>query len=113
MTEQRSTAIPPAGHPRRWLILAVILVAEVMDLMDGTVTMIASPAIHDDLHAGATAIQWITGGYALALAVTLITGGRLGDRFGRSRLFVIGTAGFTLASLLCAAAPSTGVLIAA
>ena len=109
MSEQHSTF----GHPKRWLILAVILVAEIMDLMDGTVTIVATPAIHDDLHAGATAIQWITGGYALALAVGLITGGRLGDRYGRKRLFVIGTAGFTAASLACAIAPSTGLLIAA
>jgi EmrB/QacA subfamily drug resistance transporter len=109
MSEQRSEK----GHPLRWLILAVILVAEVMDLMDGTVTMIATPAIHDDLHAGETAMQWITGGYALALAVSLITAGRLGDRYGRRRLFVIGTAGFTLASAACAAAPTTGLLIAA
>jgi EmrB/QacA subfamily drug resistance transporter len=112
MNEQYSPRAP-AGHPRRWLILAVILVAEVMDMMDGTVTIIATPAIHDDLHAGPSSIQWITGGYALALAVGLITGGRLGDRYGRRRLFEIGTAGFTLASLACAVAPSTGVLVAA
>src|SRR5689334_22425343 len=101
------------GHPRRWLILFVILAAECMDLVDGTVVTIAAPAIRTDLHAGTTALQWIVGGYALAFAVGLITGGRLGDMAGRRRTFLLGSAGFTAASVLCGLAPSTGALIAA
>ena len=101
------------GHPRRWLILFVILAAECMDLVDGTVVTIAAPAIRTDLHAGTTALQWIVGGYALAFAVGLITGGRLGDMAGRRRMFLLGSAGFTAASVLCGLAPSTGALIAA
>jgi EmrB/QacA subfamily drug resistance transporter len=101
------------GHPRRWLILFVILAAECMDLLDGTIVNVAAPAVSADLHASSTALQWIVGGYALTFAIGLVTGGRLGDIFGRRRLFLLGAAGFTLASVLCGLAPSTGTLIAA
>ncbi len=100
-------------HPKRWLILFVILAAECMDLLDGTVVNVAAPTIHRELHTSSTALQWIVGGYALALAVGLLAGGRLGDLFGRRRLFLIGAIGFTAASTVCGLAPSTGVLIAA
>lgn len=107
---QTMTAPP---NPRRWLILAVVLMAECMDLLDGTVVNIAAPAIHRHLGASSTALQWIVGGYPLAIAVGLITGGRLGDIAGRRKTFLIGVTGFTAASLLCGAAPSTGVLVGA
>jgi EmrB/QacA subfamily drug resistance transporter len=100
-------------HPKRWTILFVILAAECMDLLDGTVVNVAAPTIHRDLHASSTALQWIVGGYALALAVGLLVGGRLGDLLGRRRLFLAGVVGFTAASTLCGVAPSTGILIAA
>jgi EmrB/QacA subfamily drug resistance transporter len=100
-----------AGHPRRWLILALILVVECMDLLDGTIVNIAAPSIRTDLHASLSALQWIAGGYALAFAIGLVTGGRLGDIFGRRRLFLIGVAGFTTASALCGLATSPEMLI--
>jgi EmrB/QacA subfamily drug resistance transporter len=100
-------------HPKRWLILFVVLAAECMDLLDGTVVNVAAPTIHRDLHASSTALQWIVGGYALALAVGLLTGGRLGDIFGRRRMFLVGAVGFTAASTVCGLAPTTGVLITA
>jgi EmrB/QacA subfamily drug resistance transporter len=103
----------PALNPKRWLILFVILAAECMDLLDGTVVNVAAPTIHHDLHASATSLQWIIGAYPMALAVGLLTGGRLGDLFGRRRMFLLGAAGFTVASVLCGLAPSTGTLIAA
>jgi EmrB/QacA subfamily drug resistance transporter len=105
--------MPSEGHPKRWLILFLVLTAECMDLLDGTVVNVAAPTIHDDLHTSSTALQWIVGGYPVALAVGLLIGGRLGDLFGRRRMFLIGAAGFTTASALCGLAPSTGVLIAA
>lgn len=101
------------AHPKRWLILFVILAAECMDLLDGTVVNVAAPTIHHDLHASSTALQWIVGGYPLALAVGLLIGGRLGDIFGRRRMFLLGAAGFTASSTLCGFAPTTAVLIAA
>jgi EmrB/QacA subfamily drug resistance transporter len=101
-----------AGHPRRWLILFVILAVECMDLLDGTIVNVAAPAIRTDLGASLSALQWIAGGYALTFAVGLVTGGRLGDIYGRRRLFLIGVAGFTLSSVLCGAAQSPEMLIA-
>jgi EmrB/QacA subfamily drug resistance transporter len=112
MTLPETSIDAPAGHPRRWLILFVILAVECMDLLDGTIVNVAAPAIRDDLGAGLSALQWIAGGYALTFAVGLITGGRLGDIYGRRRLFLIGVAGFTTMSALCGAAQSPEMLIA-
>jgi EmrB/QacA subfamily drug resistance transporter len=102
-----------SAHPKRWLVLFVVLAAECMDLLDGTVVNVAAPNIHESLGASSTALQWIVGGYPMALAVGLLIGGRLGDLLGRRNTFLVGIAGFTLASAACGAAPSTGALIAA
>ena len=96
------------GHPRRWAVLALVLAAECMDLMDGTIVNVAAPTIRTDLKASATALQWIISGYSLAFAIGLITGARLGDRYGRKRLFVAGSAAFGAASLAAALAVSPG-----
>jgi EmrB/QacA subfamily drug resistance transporter len=100
------------GHPRRWLILALILAVECMDLLDGTIVNVAAPSIREDLGASLSALQWIAGGYALTFAIGLVTGGSLGDIFGRRSLFLVGLAGFTTASALCGAANSPEALIA-
>jgi EmrB/QacA subfamily drug resistance transporter len=97
---------------RKWAILALVLVAECMDLLDGTIVNVAAPTIHNDLHSGTTGLQWIISGYALAFAMVLITGGRLGDIYGRRRLFVIGALGFVAASVACGFSSSPGMLIA-
>ncbi len=96
----------------RWVVAAVVLAANIMDLLDATIVNVAGPSIHRDLGGGASTIQWLSAGYTLAFAVLLITGARLGDIFGRRRLFLIGSLGFTLFSAACAAAPTIGVLIA-
>jgi EmrB/QacA subfamily drug resistance transporter len=98
-------------HPRRWLILALVLVAECMDLLDGTIVNVAAPTIRTDLHASASSLQWVIGGYALAFAVVLITGSRLGDIYGRRRLFVLGSLGFVAASAACGFAVDPAMLI--
>src|SRR5437764_14860852 len=95
-----------AGHPRRWLILFVILAAECMDLLDATIVNVATPSIRLDLGASPSQLQWIVGGSSLPVSVGRVTGGRLGDIFGRRRMFLIGAAGFTLASVACALARS-------
>jgi MFS family permease len=95
----------------RWVVLAVVLAAEVMDLMDSTIVNVAGPSVRADVGGGATTLQWLSAGYTLAFAVLLVTGARLGDIFGRRRLFLIGSAGFTAMSAACAAAPSPGLLI--
>jgi EmrB/QacA subfamily drug resistance transporter len=102
---------PSASHPRKWAILALVLAAECMDLLDGTIVNVAGPTIRTELRASSTALEWIIGGYALAFAVGLITGARLGDRYGRKRMFVLGAFGFVVASLLSAFAVNPAMLI--
>ncbi|MFF1561233.1 MFS transporter [Streptomyces sp. NPDC058279] len=97
---------------RRWLALAIVMTAAFMDLVDVTIVNIAIPSMRADFGASTSAIQWITAGYALAFAAGLITGGRLGDIYGRKRLFLIGIAGFTAASALCGIAANPSVLVA-
>jgi len=99
------------GYSRRWAVLALVLAAECMDLLDGSIVNVGAPTIRTDLKAGAAALQWIISGYALAFAIGLITGARLGDRYGRKRLFVAGSAGFAVASLTAALAISPAMLI--
>jgi EmrB/QacA subfamily drug resistance transporter len=89
--------VPPAA----WAVLAVVLIADVMDLLDSTITVIAAPTISARLHGGPELIKWLGASYALSLGVLLVTGGRLGDKYGRRRTFLIGIAGFTAASLAC------------
>jgi len=102
---------PPGPHRWRWAALAVILCAEVMDMLDATVTNIAAPSIRADLGGSYASLQWLGAAYTLTMAIGLITGGRLGDVHGRRRMFLLGAAGFTAASLACALAPSPGLLI--
>jgi EmrB/QacA subfamily drug resistance transporter len=84
-----------------------------MDLLDSTITQVAAPAIRRELGGSYAVIEWVTAAYALAMAAGLLTGGRLGDLFGRRRMLLAGMAGFVAASALCAAAGSAGELIAA
>jgi EmrB/QacA subfamily drug resistance transporter len=102
---------PGGADPRRWVALAVVLTAGFMQLVDISIVNVAIPSIQRDLDATYAQIQWVLAGYQLAFAVMLITGGRLGDIFGRKRLFMIGMAGFTLASALCGLAQSPSMLI--
>ncbi|NUR85803.1 MAG: MFS transporter [Nonomuraea sp.] len=107
------TPTATAADQRRWLGLSAVLAATLMNLLDSTVVNVGGPAIRADLGGGYASLQWIAAGYTLALAVGLLTGGRLGDMFGRKRMILLGTAGFVLTSLACALAPSPEVLIAA
>src|SRR5262245_10288370 len=104
---------PPMLDPRRWVALVVILVAGVMDLLDVTIVNVAAPSILRDLDATYAQFEWVVSGYVLGFAALLITGGRLGDIFGRKRMFLLGVAGFTVASALCGLAVNPGMLIGA
>jgi EmrB/QacA subfamily drug resistance transporter len=106
-------AIGQKSDPRRWMALIVLLLAAVLDLVDVTIANVAIPTIQRDLGASYEAIQWVLAGYTLAFALGLITGGRLGDIYGRKRLFLIGVGGFALGSALCGLAPSPELLVAA
>ena len=108
---ETATLAQPPPDRRRWMVLAIVLVAEVMDLIDGTIVNVAAPSIRRDLGGSATTLQWYGAAYTLAFAVLLITGARLGDRFDRRKVFLVGVVGFTAASVACAAAPSSGFLI--
>lgn len=96
-----------------WLGLSVLLLAGFVTIFDLFVVNVAIPAMQAGLPASFAQIGFIVAGYELAFGVLLITGGRLGDLFGRRRLFTIGMAGFTLASAMCGLAPSAEILIAA
>jgi EmrB/QacA subfamily drug resistance transporter len=100
------------ADPRRWLTLIILLLAAFMNLLDVSIVNIAIPSIQRNLHASYADVQWALAGYTLAYALVLITGGRLGDTFGRKRLFLIGVAGFTIMSALCGLATGPGMLIA-
>jgi EmrB/QacA subfamily drug resistance transporter len=108
----RPVAAGDSADPRRWLTLTILLLAAFMNLLDVSIVNIAIPSIQRDLHASYADVQWALAGYTLAYALVLITGGRLGDTFGRKRLFLIGVTGFTIMSALCGAAQSPGQLIA-
>ena len=104
---------PPAPaelDPRRWLALASVMTALFMVLLDVSIVNVAIPAIRSNLNANNADIQFVVAGYGLAYAVLLITGGRLGDIFGRKKLFLIGMSGFVIASALCGLAQSAIML---
>ncbi|MFP9230196.1 MFS transporter [Pectobacterium cacticida] len=100
-----------SGPP--WLGLSVMLLAGFVTIFDLFVVNVAIPSMQADLGASFAQIGFIIAGYELAFGVLLITGGRLGDLFGRRRLFIVGMAGFTVASALCGLAPHPGFLIGA
>ncbi|MFE6691434.1 MFS transporter [Streptomyces sp. NPDC057743] len=102
---------PPAAAPRG--ALPLVLTGAFMAVLDTFIVLVAAPAIQADLRASDADVQLILAGYQLTYAIALITGARLGDRFGRKRLFQTGMALFTVASVGCALAPGAGFLIAA
>ncbi len=109
-------AVPAAvrwGTPQAWWILSATVGASGLAMLDATAVNVALPAIGADLGARVAGLQWTINAYTLSLASLVLLAGSLADRYGRRRIFQIGIAWFALASLLCAAAPSLGGLIAA
>jgi EmrB/QacA subfamily drug resistance transporter len=100
------------GQGHAWLTLLAVSLGVIMVMLDGTVVAIANPVIGVELKASLSDLQWITSGYLLALAVFLITAGKLGDIFGHKKIFLIGVAGFALTSLAIGLTSSVGMLIA-
>lgn len=106
---------PKPVQPERrglWVLVATILGSS-MAFIDGSVVNVALPALQRAFNASASDVQWVVEAYALFLAALLLVGGSLGDRFGRRRVFMIGTAIFALASILCGVAPNNNLLIVA
>jgi EmrB/QacA subfamily drug resistance transporter len=94
-------------------VIAAAALGSGMAFLDGTVVNVALRTIGEDLDASLSQLQWITNGYLLTLASLILLGGSLGDRFGRRRVFVIGTTWFAVGSLLCGLAPNPELLIVA
>src|SRR6266508_2245041 len=105
--------MPFEGENRREKIVVLLTMcfALFMAMLDNTVVNVALPTLSRDLDAGVSSLQWIVDGYVLAFASLLLTGGILGDRYGRKRMFLTGLGLFTLASLLCGLSANTGQLI--
>ena len=110
MPAESTAGVAYESSAGRWL-LATAVAGSGMAFLDGTVVNVALPEIGRDLGAGTSALQWILNGYLLTLASLILLGGSLGDRYGRRRVFVLGVWLFTAASLLCAVAPNTELLI--
>ena len=108
-----SAASTTARQPLRWLAFAAAIAAAAMDLLDSTIAQVAAPSINRDLGGSYAVIQWITAAYGLAMAVGLLTGGRLGDLYGRKRVLLAGLGGFLVASVACALSTAPAELIAA
>src|SRR3954469_5866052 len=96
-----------------WLVLVVVVLADIMDLIDSSVANLAGPSIRADLGGGQVTLQWILSAYTAAFALGLITSGRLGDLLGRRRLFLLGMTGFPLAPLAWGRPPDAAFLIVA
>jgi EmrB/QacA subfamily drug resistance transporter len=103
----------PDRAARPWFMLGVLLLGQFMALLDVTVVNVAMTDIRTDLHASGAALQLVVSGYTVGYAMLLITGARLGELYGRRRMFVTGVVVFTLCSLFCGLAPGVGVLIVA
>ncbi|THA23578.1 DHA2 family efflux MFS transporter permease subunit [Streptomyces sp. RKND-216] len=99
------------GRGRTWAF-AALCAAQFMSMLDLTVVNLALPSIRRDFDAGVSELQWVVGSYVLAFACLLLTGGSLGDRFGRKRVFLTGLAVFTAGSLVSGAAPNLAALVA-
>jgi EmrB/QacA subfamily drug resistance transporter len=101
------------AHHRRWWALAVLCLGVLMIVLDTTIVNVALPSISEDLKFSETSLVWVVNAYMLTFGGFLLLGGRLGDLYGHRRLFLLGLALFTLASLACGLAPSQRVLITA
>ena len=110
-THVAEMANPP--DPRRWLSLAILLIANFMNLIDVTIVNVALPSMRDHLGATDSQIEWVVAAYVLAFALGLLPFGRLGDIVGRKRMFLFGVAAFTIASALCGLAHNIEMLIGA
>jgi len=112
MATTTTPAVAPVREQTGWGALLVLLTGTFVTLLDFFIVNVALPSIQVELSAGPSAVQWVVAGFGLALTAGLIAGGRLGDLYGRRRLYALGLALFTLASAACGMAPTAGVLVA-
>jgi EmrB/QacA subfamily drug resistance transporter len=106
------SAIVSSRHPGRWAALALVVAAQFMVVLDVSIVNVALATIKSDLHFSQASLQWVISAYAIVFGGFLLLGGRLADLLGRRRIFVIGVALFTLSSVLCGLAWTSGSLVA-
>src|SRR5947209_15455934 len=111
LLEAPAPAVPTQSKPSP-LALAVLVTGSCLIVLDFFIVNVALPSMQTSLHASTGALEWVVAGYALTSAVALVTAGRLGDRYGRRRMFSLGLALFTASSVLCGLSHSSGLLIA-
>src|SRR5215218_6539585 len=109
-TSPRAVALSGGLHP---VGVFFLLAGAFLPIMDFFITNVALPSIDATLHASASSLELVIAGYGVAYAALLVLGGRLGDRFGRHRIFLGALVGFVIASAICGFAPTVAVLIAA
>src|ERR671930_360116 len=97
----------------RWIALIVVCLGQLMVILDTTIVNVALPSIQADLDFSQSSLTWVIDGYLITFGSLLLLAGRLGDLFGRKRIFLAGVAAFTIVSLLCGLAPSGGALVVA
>ncbi len=107
------TVAPQAAPLNRYAAVTVLLLANFMNLIDITIVNVALPSMQSELSAPPNLIEWIVAGYTFSFALLLLPAGRMGDLFGRRRLFAVGIGVFTLASFVCGMAPGIETLVAA
>ena len=90
---------------RRWIALFVVCLGQLMIVLDTTIVNVALPSIQSDLHFSQSSLTWVIDGYLITFGSLLLLAGRLGDLFGRKRIFLIGLASFVAASMICGVAP--------
>src|SRR5262245_7973321 len=99
--EATTATIAPPSDRRRWVALFVVCLGQLMIILDTTIVNVALPSIQSDLHFSQSNLTWVVDGYLITFGTLLLLAGRLGDLFGRKRVFLAGVAAFVAASLLC------------
>ncbi len=98
---------------KRWIALFVVCLGQLMVILDTTIVNVALPSIQSDLNFSQSSLTWVIDGYLITFGSLLLLAGRLGDLFGRKRIFLLGVLSFVVASMLCGLSPSGGVLVVA
>jgi EmrB/QacA subfamily drug resistance transporter len=113
LVEATNHTIARQSDRRRWIALFVVCLGQLMIILDTTIVNVALPSIQADLNFSQSSLTWVIDGYLITFGSLLLLAGRLGDLFGRKRIFLIGVAAFVGASMLCGLAPSGGALVVA
>jgi EmrB/QacA subfamily drug resistance transporter len=109
--EATAQTIARDSDRRRWIALFVVCLGQLMIILDTTIVNVALPSIQSDFHISQSSLTWVIDGYLITFGSLLLLAGRLGDLFGRKRIFLAGIAAFVATSMLCGVAPSDGTLV--